>query len=135
MLNCFGQSNSLVSSNDDIFISSLKKHLLGNSQQVVYVQKKETIIESLPHRIKNYSIRLIDSTEFDSLLNKNDFILVSIFPIELKKDILSVRVIDYRVNKTNDNWNFSFVGGNEYFYKYDCGKKGFVYFKRNEISF
>jgi hypothetical protein len=121
-----------------LYVKALDVHFASNVSKPAErkVIKKEEIFNTLPSLINHIRIDLIDPENLSQYFNTdNSFVATSLFPIEIYGDELEIRAIDYRIIKSDSGASFVFTGGTKCCFKFDCNKRGYVYYKKVKLQF
>ena len=103
----------------------------GGDVKIIYLEKP-TFIDSIPPLFNGFRIVLITPQNQRKLYLEHGKKLIHtrIFPIRVEGDKLSITITPYRGKMVDKrHYNLGVSDGSTVYFKYDCGKKEFVYDK------
>jgi hypothetical protein len=132
-----------ITTNEQLYIDVLQKHFKEiesdfrdektSKPYKIYVFKKDYLPDSLPKKIGNFQITMIDEKEVDSLSKLEPTKSLSIkqlSPISIENKYITISISEYCYFEDIDSRFYcTYCGVYDYYYSFDCVKQGFRYSK------
>lgn len=129
-LNAQVASNTESKDSTNIYFQSIEilcKNL-HNKFETLFVEQNNLTTNSLPFKIGEHEIKIIDTSELKKLVKKNkDIEIVRIIPLRVKTGEFFVNIIYFSVKIERKQIKFINMGGYSVVFEYDTNTNSFIF--------